>query len=519
MHGYEEWESGLPSRLNGMFAFAILDRRRRRLFLARDRFGEKPLFYARQPGLFVFASELPALARHPGFTPRLRPRAVQKFLAYGFLPAPHTLWEGAYKLPGGSHLTYEIDTGQTSTARYWRFTIEPDESLAERAEESLAEELRALLFQAVRRRLMSDVPLGVFLSGGIDSSAVLAGMLGGQQPRAVKSFTIGFNEPSFDESEPAALVARHFGTEHAIERVALETARDLIPGLLTRIGEPIGDASILPTWLLGRFTRQSVTVALSGDGGDELFAGYDPFKALSPGRLYQKLIPRGLHRGLQGLVDLLPRSRRNMSLDFKLRRALLGLSYRPCLWNPVWMSPVNPRFMQELCAEPLCAEELYEEAIESWQSAGQRDLLDRTLEFYTNFYLPDDILFKADRASMLNSLESRAVFLDNDLVEFCRRLPGRFKYRNGERKYLLKRALRGIVPDAAIDRRKKGFGIPLASWLRTIPASPPMESLPGLRLERVAQAWQDHRSGAADHRLFLWSWLSLQWGLARETAA
>ncbi|MGH7103870.1 MAG: asparagine synthase-related protein, partial [Acetobacteraceae bacterium] len=273
------------------------------------------------------------------------------------------------------------------------------------------------------------------------------------------------------------------------------------------------------TWLLARFTRQSVTVALSGDGGDELFAGYDPFKALSPARLYQKLVPRGLHRGLQRLVDLLPNSKRNMSLDFRLRRTLLGLSYRPCLWNPVWLSPVDPRFMQELWAEPLRAEELYEEAIDCWQSAPSLDILDRSLEFYTNFYLPDDILFKVDRATMLNSLESRAVFLDNDLVEFCRRLPGRFKYRNGERKYLLKRALKGIVPAGALARPKKGFGIPLASWLRTIPATPPMEPLPGMRLDRVAQAWQEHRSGAADHRLFLWSWLSLQWGLARDTAA
>ncbi len=519
VHGYEEWESRLPALLNGMFAFVILDRRRRRLFLARDRFGEKPLFYARQGGLFLFASELPALARHPGFIPRLQPRAVQKFLAHGFLPAPHTLWEDAYKLPGGSHLTYDIVTGETKIVRYWRFTIEPDEALGTRPEGSLAEELRALLFQATRRRLMSDVPLGVFLSGGIDSSAVLAGVKSGREPQAVNTFTIGFNEPSFDESEHAAAVARAFGTAHAMQRVELQAARDLIPGLLSRVGEPIGDASILPTWLLARFTRQHVTVALSGDGGDELFAGYDPFKALSPARLYQMLVPRGLHRGLQRLVDLVPGSARNMSLDFKLRRALLGLSYRPCLWNPVWLSPVDPRFMQELCAEPLRAEELYEEAIDSWQAAGNRDLLDRSLEFYANYYLPDDILFKVDRAAMLNSLESRAVFLDNDLVEFCRRLPGHFKYRNGERKYLLKRALRGVVPDAALDRRKKGFGIPLASWLRTIPASPPMEPLPGMRLERVAQAWRDHRSGAADHRLFLWSWLSLQWGLARQTAA
>ncbi len=513
VHGYEEWGRGLPARLNGMFAFAIFDRRQQRLFLARDRFGEKPLYYVRQPGFFAFASELSALGHHPRFTIRVRHRAVQKFLAYGFLPAPHTLWEDAYKLPGGSHLTYELDTDSITVARYWRFSLEPDQAIAQQPEAVLAEELRALLFQAVRRRLISDVPLGVFLSGGIDSSAVLAGATTGRQGPPVRTFTIGFDERSFDELAYAQLVARAFDTDHAVQRVNLATARDLIPDLLARVAEPIGDASILPTFLLSRFTRQNVTVALSGDGGDELFAGYDPFRALGPARLYQQLVPRGLHRGLQRLVDLLPISSRNMSLDFKLRRALLGLSYSPCLWNPVWLSPVDPHFMREIFAEPLRAEELYEEAVDMWRASGQHNLIDRTLEFYTSFYLPDNILFKVDRAAMLNSLESRAVFLDNDLVEFCRRLPYRFKYRKGERKYLLKRALKGVVPDQVLTRSKKGFGIPLTSWLKTTPTSPPMQPLPGMRLEQVARAWEDHRSGTADHRLFLWSWLSLQWGL------
>jgi asparagine synthase (glutamine-hydrolysing) len=519
VHGYEQWGRDLPARLNGMFAFAILDRRQRRLFIARDRFGEKPLYYTSKPGFFAFASELPALAHYPGFTIRLRHRAVQKFLAYGFLPAPHTLWEDAYKLPGGSHLTYELDTGEIRTARYWQFSLEPDESLMHRPEATLVEQLRTLLFQAVRRRLISDVPLGVFLSGGVDSSAVLAGATTGRQEPPVRTFTIGFDELSFDESGYAETVARMFATDHAVERVNFTAAREVIPDLLTRIAEPIGDPSILPTFLLSRFARQSVTVALSGDGGDELFAGYDPFRALTPAKLYQQLVPRGLHRGLQRLVDLLPISSSNMSLDFKLRRTLLGLSYGPCLWNPVWLSPVDPDFMREIFTEPLRAEELYEEAVDAWQASGKRDLIDRSLEFYTRFYLPENILFKVDRAAMLNSLESRAVFLDNDLVEFCRRLPHQLKYRKGEQKYLLKRALRGVIPEEILSRPKKGFGIPLRSWLRTMPARPPMQPLPGMQLERVGRAWQDHRLGAADHRLFLWSWLSLQSGLPLHLTA
>ncbi|HKW94466.1 MAG TPA: asparagine synthase (glutamine-hydrolyzing) [Methylomirabilota bacterium] len=515
VHGYEEWGGDLLPRLNGMFAFAVFDRGAQKLFLARDRFGEKPLFYSYRAGLLVFASDLCALCRHSEVKRQLRPAAVQKFLAYGFLPGEHTLLEDMWKLPGGCHLTYDIRRESLQVGRYWRFSLAPDDGLDEAKEGALTEELRALLFQAVRRRLAADVPVGLFLSGGLDSSAVLAGAAAALPSDQIRTFTIGFGESSFDESEYAALVAKTFGTHHAVERIDLGVARQEIPAVLGVMDEPIGDPSILPTALLSRFTRREVTVALSGDGGDELFAGYDPFDALVPARIYQALVPRAVHPAIRWLAARVPFSERNMSWDFKIRRGLAGLSYPAAMWNPAWLSPVEPAMMRELCEEPLDAEELYVEAVDAWDRTRELDVIDRTLEFYTTFYLPDNILAKVDRASMMSSLESRAAFLDNDLVAFCQRLPNRFKYHRGQRKYLLKRALSGVLPREIIERPKKGFGIPLAKWLRSVPAEPPMEPLPGVRMGVVRRAWEQHRKGAADHRLFLWSWLSLQASVRR----
>jgi asparagine synthase (glutamine-hydrolysing) len=514
VHGYEEWGAALVEKLNGMFAFAIFDRRRRRLFLARDRFGEKPLYYCRHSNGLAFASELTALALHPGVSTTPSRRALQKYFAYGYIPAPLALFDGCAKLPGGCHLTFDLETYDLKVVRYWRFRIDADESLGEKPEPVLAEQLRALFVQAVKRRLMSDVPLGLFLSGGIDSSGVLAGAAQQLDPRSISTFTIGFDEPSFDESDYGKSVARLFGTRHHEEKLALDAARSLIPQVLGRLDEPLADPSIIPTFLLSRFTRQHVTVALSGDGGDEMFAGYDPFKALGPARLYRFLVPRGLHHGLRRLADLLPISTRNMSLDFKLRRTLAGLSYPPEMWNPVWMAPVEPAEMAELFEEPMRAEDLYDEAIALWDGGGS--LGDRTLEFYANHYLQDDILMKVDRASMMASLESRAVFLDNDLVEFCRRLPYRFKYRNGTRKYLLKKALAPLLPSEVLTRRKKGFGIPVAKWLRVMPDFAPTKLSEMIQTASLERRWTEHRVGRADHRLAIWSWLALQQSIGEK---
>jgi len=510
VHGYSEWGEDLPRRLNGMFAFCIYDRPRKRLFLARDRFGEKPLYVAKQGGLFAFASELHAIPAHSKFQARLRPRSLQKLLAYGFLPAPNAILEDCEKIPGGAWMIFDIESGAVRTERYWQFNLEPDEAWLERREGELVEELRGHIVEATRRRLLSDVPLGFFLSGGLDSSAVLAAASQLLPKENIQTFTLGFKEPSFDESEYARKVANHFGVSNETDWLEIDKARDIAQSVLARLDEPLGDASILPTYLLSKFTRARVKVALSGDGGDELFAGYDPFSALAPATLYRRFVPRPLHALLREAVHKLPVSARNMSLDFRLRRTLTGLNHGPSLWNPVWLSPAEPDFIRDLFEEPLTPEELYSEAIEAWDEAPKQALIDRSLTFYTRFYLQDDILMKVDRAAMMSALESRAVLLDNDLVDFCRRLPHQFKIRNGRRKYLLKKAMEGVLPPDIIDRPKKGFGVPTARWLKSIPADPPLAAIPGVRMDHVAAAWAAHRTGAADNRLFLWTWLSLQ---------
>ncbi|HXP74287.1 MAG TPA: asparagine synthase (glutamine-hydrolyzing) [Stellaceae bacterium] len=510
VHGYEEWGAGLPVRLNGMFAFVVWDRTRQRLFAARDRFGEKPFYYSSQPGLFLFGSELSALARHPRFDRTLDQRSLQKFFAYGYLPAPNTMYQSARKLPGGCHVAVDLRAQTVVEARYWCFRIEAEDHAPADRDAALAAELCALIDRAVARRLVSDVPLGIFLSGGVDSSAILAFAARHRPAPSLDTFTVGFDEPSFDESGFARDVARAIGSRHHEKILSLDAARDAMDRVLTGLDEPLGDPSILPTYLLSSFARETVTVALSGDGGDELFAGYDPFAALEPARWYNRLVPTPVHLLLRRSAGLLPVSGKNMSFDYKLRRALTGLSYPSHLWNPVWMAPVEPALMASLFEAPLQAEELYSEAIELWDQSRSRSVVDRTLEFFTNLYLQDDILTKADRAAMSVSLESRAVFLDNDIVEFCRRLPHGYKLRNGQRKYLLKKAVAGAVAPAVLARRKKGFGIPLARWLRDVPAVPPLAPVPGIRMPWVADRWRSFRAGQTDDRLFLWSWASLQ---------
>lgn len=496
LHGWREWGEGLAQRLNGMWAFAIYDKRTGRLFLSRDRFGKKPLYYFYHRGTFAFASELTALLRHSAAPRELSELSRVKFLAYGLLPAPNTPFENIWKLPAGHNIVVERDAVACRVTRYWRYVIEPEENGA--TEESLAEELLDTLERATRRRLVADVPLGIFLSGGIDSSAVAALAARNIPARELRTFTIGFSEPTFDESGPARRMAEFLGTNHCEERLDLESALEFLPEILDGLDEPQGDSSLLPTWLLCRFARRHVTVALGGDGGDELFAGYDPFRALGAARAYAGIVPRPLHKALRMLAGRLPVSHANMSFDFKLKRTLRGLSYPSMLWNPVWLGALAPDELARFTGAEFPIEEIYSEAIDAWESCGQDDLVDRTLQFYTEIYLQDGILAKADRASMMNSLEVRSPFLDIEMADFARRLPHRYKLRGGTTKYLLKRAVRGLLPDDIIDRKKKGFGTPVGAWLRTGRLSPRLDD--DFTRERSAS----HLAGKTDERLFLW---------------
>lgn len=515
VHGYEEWREDLPRRLNGMFAFAAYDLASGELFLARDRFGEKPLFYVSMPGLFAFGSELSALLAHPTVPREVDSVALRKYFAHCFFPAPHTPYRAIRKLPGGHWLTMDVRSGIVRVHEYWRFDI-ADEPPAGNDDE-LAEELRSLISQAVERRLESDVPLGILLSGGIDSSAIVACAANYVDAAGLQTFCIGFDESSFDESGYARIMSDFAGTTHRTDACNLEGARLSLPSMLKKIGEPLGDGSLLPTYLVCAFARKYVTVALSGDGGDELFAGYDPFAALASSSRYRAAVPGMLHPALRYLAGCIPASDRNMSLDFKLQRWLRGMSYPPVFWNPVWMAALAPNEIAELFGVELKVEDLYSEVLTAWEQCQSKDLLDRSLVYFTRFYLQDNILVKTDRASMQFALELRTPFLDNDIVKFAQRLPRRLKMRGAQRKYLLKRAFQGILPSETISRRKKGFGIPLARWLRKLPAPADLSTVPGIDAQVMRRRWEWHRRRRQDNRHAIWNWLTLHHFFERYT--
>lgn len=510
IHGYAEWGTALPERLNGMFAFAVFDRNAGRLLLACDRFAEKPLFYATGSGVFAFASELAALTRHRGVDRSPDPLAAQKFMAHGYVPAPLTPLKAARKLPPGGRLVYNLADGRWTEDRYWRFAIETDSDLERLGEDELAEELEGLILQAVRRRLVSDVPLGCFLSGGIDSATVLAMATRCLDGEPVRTFSLGFDLPGADETDDAERTAAAFGSRHTTIRLSPDRMAADLDRILSSPGEPIGDATLIATHDISLATRRHVTVALSGDGADELFAGYPQFAAMASARAFRRFVPGALRRGLRELTRLLPLTRGNDVVRADIERGMAALDWPEPLWHPLWLAPASPPEIGLLFGEPVKAEELYSEALDLWERSASPHALDRTLEYHAGMALPDGILVRADRGTMLASLEGRAVFLDNDIVEFCRRLPHRWKLRGGVRKYLLRRAMEKHLPTDVLTRRKRGFDLPLCRWLRALPSSAWAGAVhTGIDMKELNRRIAAHRSGKADYSLFLWASLSL----------
>ena len=514
VHGYEEWGEAMVERLNGMFAFAVLDRRRQRVLLARDRMGIKPLHYAVDGHRLVFASELKALLCDPALRKDIDPVALDEYLALEFVPSPRSIVRGISKLPPAHTLEWWLGSGIHRLHRYWAPTLGEDgEGARGPSLDERCEELRGVLRESVRKELISDVPLGVFLSGGIDSSAVTAMMsqLGGD----VKSFSVGFAERSFDESRYAREVAHHLGTDH--HEISLEPSMllDLIPQLPTLLDEPLGDASIIPTYLLSAFTRRHVKVALGGDGGDELFAGYPTLQAHRLAGYYNRA-PRLLRAGLiEPVVRRLPVSRDNLSFDFRAKRFVSGAGHPVPERHSRWMGS----FAAEERTAVLSADVRDRLAgsghvrVSELDGAQPRDPLNQVLLIDMRLYLENDILVKLDRASMMASLEGRVPLLNNDFVEYATRLPLDLKLRGLRSKFLLKRALRGLLPDRILNRPKKGFGIPVAQWFRG-PLKEQMLSV--LSPERIAGKGlfdgaavtalvRDHLSGRRDNRKQLWT--------------
>ena len=511
VHGYEQWSEELVQRLNGQFAFALLDRRNARLLLARDRTGIKPLHYAVEGDRLVFASELKALLRDPSLRKGIDPVALDEYLAYEFVPSPRSIVRGISKLRPGHTLTWSLAERRPVIKRYWAPVLNDDGDQSRvRSLEDEGAELLSVLRESVRKELISDVPLGVFLSGGIDSSAVAAMMtqLGGD----VKSFSVGFAERSFDEASHARTVARHLGTDHHELTLEPRMLLDLVARLPQLLDEPMGDASIIPTYLLSAFTRQHVKVALGGDGGDELFAGYPTLQAHRLADYYLRAPARLRHGVVEPVVRRLPVSRSNLSFDFRAKRFVSGAAYPVAERHQRWMGSFAPEERVAVLAADVRREVAEPDDYVTLDPLNQVLMLDMRL------YLENDILVKLDRASMMASLEGRVPLLNNDFVAYATALPLDLKLRGLTSKFLLKRALRGLLPDSILSRRKKGFGIPVAEWFRG-PVKEQM--LAALAPERIRQEGffdpavvgglvGDHLAGRRDNRKQLWTLFAFQ---------
>src|SRR5687767_13205213 len=515
-HLYEEYGDEMIRELNGMFAFALWDSKRRRLLMARDRFGEKPLYWGVFDNTLLFASEPKVLLAHPAVRPSLNLQAVRQYLSFDYIPAPLSIYEGINKLPAAHKLT--LEKGQVNVERYRRLSYQTTQPVP--SEHEAAEQLRELLADAVRMRLVSDVPLGVLLSGGVDSSTVAAlAVRASSEP--VKTFSISFAEASFDESAYARSVAKYLGTDHHEERLSANLAANLVSEIGAWMDEPFSDPSLVPTYLLSRFTRKHVTVALGGDGGDELFAGYPMYAGHRWAEVYKR-VPQVLRRGIvEPLVHLLPVKTKNLSFDYKARRFITGVNYDTIARHHVWFGSFSPEQQEQLLTpEALSATdgEIYAIARQIADECDNDDLVTQMQSVDTRLYLAEDILTKVDRASMAVSLEVRAPFLDPRVAEFAASLPCNYKLRRMKTKYILKKAVEDMLPSFVTRRGKKGFGVPVAEWLKVKLRPLARDLLSPERVRRagvfnadyIAQLQDEHERGVANHRKLLWTLLMFE---------
>jgi asparagine synthase (glutamine-hydrolysing) len=532
LEAYREWGMDCLTRFVGMFAFALWDKRSGRLFLARDRIGIKPLYYYHADGIFLFASELKALMALEGFPKDIDTDAVPLFLHYQYIPAPRTVFRNTHKLLPGHYLVY--DGENLKEQAYWALPQPAAEEGFDGGEPEAVDELDRVLGEAVSCRLISDVPLGALLSGGIDSS-IVAALMQKASSSPVRTFSIGFREPGYDEAPWAARVARHIGSDHTEFYVTPRDALDLIPRLPDIYDEPFGDASAVPTSLVSRLARTQVTVALSGDGGDEQFAGYvrywstramaTAFQRLpepvrkSIGRLLEKLPASWVERCYMPWRDRFPQRFRVTNFPDKWQK-LVTLMDRVSIEDLYRMSICywSEYDLRSLCGRGLATtrfEETFTET-EGWP------ILSRLMRVDQKTYLPDAMLTKVDRASMAFSLEVRVPLLDHRVVAFTATIPDEFNYRNGKGKYLLRKLLARYVPEALFDRPKMGFGVPIDDWLRGELKELLLDYLSPERLRKeglfrtgeVEKKIKDHLAFKAYHQYRLWA--LLMWEMWRE---
>ena len=515
VHAYEQDGEDFVADLDGMFALALWDGPARKLVLARDRMGEKPLYYYDGPGVFVFGSELRALLEHPAVPRTLDLRSLARYLVFDAVPAPSSILEGIAKL-APAHTLVVSPGAKPSVTPYWALAFSPDHRASEA---QWRDRLVGQLEGSVKSRLGSDVPVGIFVSGGIDSGAVTAFAARHASAAPLRTFAIGFDTPSYDERGFARIVAARFHTDH---RELSFTAADAL-ALMERVGglldEPLGDASFLPKYALARAARESVKVALSGDGGDELFCGYPTFLADAPARWLGAALRPAAQRLVTRLVDRLPVSATYGSVDFLLKQFVRGLAHPAAVRTQLLLGGITAAERESLlspgvrCA--LASFDPHAELIGAIEQAALRDPIERLIYHHARFYLADQTLVAMDRATMAAGLEVRAPFLDPALVELAATIPSSLKLRGWRTKYILKTALAGILPPSVVWRRKQGLGVPIAAWLRG-PLRGVMEDRLAALTRRglvtpsaVARLASEHVDGRRDHRKILWALMML----------
>ena len=522
VHAYEEYGDECVKYLNGMFSIALWDTRKRRFFLARDRVGIKPLYYWAGQDKLVFASELKALILHPETPRQINIEALDIFLTLEYVPAPHTIYENIFKLLPGHTLT--IENGSVQIRQYWDVPYQP----VSESEAECAEALSSLINEAVKIRLMSDVPLGAFLSGGIDSSTIV-GYMSQNMSEPVQTFSIGFEDDTYDEVPYANAVAKHFGTNHHVEILRPDIA-SLVEQLVPHHDEPFADTSIIPTYLVSKLARQKVTVVLSGDGGDELFAGYDTYIAEKfdryygrlPGILRQQVLPR--------FASWLPPQPAKKGLINKVKRMVEGGALNSSLQHTRWMMFLNAAEKNELYRSDLQAtlkDNLTENYLGGYfQKASLFDNLAQQQYVDIKSYLADDILTKVDRMSMATSIETRVPLLDYHIIEFAMNLPPHMKLNGSRTKSILRNAVKRLIPDLVLEKPKQGFSIPMKHWLRTSLKPMMLDLLSkdslhqhGYFDHRVVSSWiQEHLDGRVNHSHRLWSLMVFEMWRRNEPA-
>jgi asparagine synthase (glutamine-hydrolysing) len=513
LHAYRQWGEACVEELDGMFAFALWDTRLRRLVLARDRFGKKPLYYYREGSRIIFASTLTALLEHPAVPRALDRDALAEYLALEYVVAPRTILGGVEKLEPATRLTFDATNGTTAATRYWQLAVDGARYIG--SSDDAAVELEALLQASVKKRLVADVPVGIFLSGGVDSSLVAA--LAAREHAGIETFSIAFSDPSFDERKYARAVAAHLGTRHHEEELSFDEAARIVGELGAVLDEPVADGSIVPTYLLSRFARRHVTVALGGDGGDELFAGYPTYVAHRLLAWSGPLMKPPLINAAALLAARLPVSHDNFSFDFRLKKLLAGADAPLDERNYRWLGAFEPERVRALLGgEP---HDPFAPVRARYHEPPSGTHLERVLYQDVGLYLAHSVLAKVDRASMAASLEVRAPLLDTAVAELAGALPIDWKLKRTTGKWILKRVARRLLPSAIVDRPKKGFGMPIGRWLSG-------ELQPLLRdalldgrslaadgaLDRgeITRMLDEHARGEIDHRQRLWALLVLE---------